>query len=384
MRIGIDCRTILNPAGGELAGIGHYTYYLVKNLLAQDKKNTYVLFFDFRMKDIKEFEQKNVEIVYFPFSQYKKFLPFAYSHVLAAAEIKSRNVDVYHAPANVIPMNYSRPSVLTIHDMAIYKHPEWFPGGQNFSIKTLVPSSIKKASRIIAVSQSTKKDIVQLMKVPAGNIDVVYEAGNQEKIPSEKDSAGIIKKYKINKNFVLYLGTLEIRKNIDRLIKAWEKVCESKPKKFAEWQLVIAGQKGFGFAENFNAIKSSKVGHKIRYIGYVPADDKNKLMKTASIFAFPSLYEGFGLPVIEAMAMGTPVLTSNVSSLPEVVGDSAVMVNPQKVEDIAKKLENMIGNKRLLYKIVQKGKLQIKKFSWKECAKKTLAVYDKVYKQTHK
>lgn len=384
MRIGIDCRTILNPKGGEKAGISHYTYYLVKNLLAIDKKNTYVLFFDYRMKDTSEFEQKNVEIDYFPFSQYKKFMPFAYSHLLISAELKSKKIDIYHAPANVVPMNYNRPTVLTIHDMAIYKHPSWFPTGQNFSVKVLVPSSIKRANKIIAVSNSTKRNLTQLMKVPANKTSVVYEAGFKEKLPTKTAINKTFRNHRLNDNFVLYLGTLEARKNIVRLIKAWEQIVENKPKKTADWQLVIAGQKGHKFSEVFKAIKNSKAGDKIRYLGYVSHQDKVVLMKEANAFAFPSLWEGFGLPILEAMHFGTPVLTSNVSSMPEVAGNAAVLVNPSKIDDISKGLEKMITSKSLLNRLSKQGKAQAKKFSWSKCARETLAVYKQTYKDSLK
>ena len=382
MRIGIDCRTILNPLAGEKAGVGHYTYYLVKNLLAIDKKNTYILFFDYKVDNTKEFNKKNVEIERFPFSQYKKFLPFAYSHLLTAAELKSKKLDVYHAPANVIPMNYNKPSVLTVHDMAIYKHPSWFPPGQNFSIRTLVPKSIKKAEKIIAVSKSTKKNIHQLMKVPQNKIKVIYEGGIREKQPTDKEIAKIKRKYKLQDNFILYVGTLEARKNIVRLIKAWEKVYETKPKKLENWQLVIAGQKGYKYSEVFKAIKYSKIGYKIRYLGYIPYKDKVVLMKAADVFTFPSLWEGFGLPILEAMCMGTPVLTSKVSSMPEVAGDAGILVNPIKIEEIKKGLLKMVLNKKALNSYTKKGRVQAKKFSWNKCAKQTLAVYKEVYKNT--
>ena len=160
MRIGIDCRTILNPKSGEQAGVGHYTYYLVKNLIKQDKKNKYVLFFDWRFKEFNEFKQKNVIIKNFPFSQYNKFLPFAYSHMLISASLVKASLDVFHSPISSLPLTYTKKSIITVHDLAIYKNPSWFPS-QIFSTKLLVPQSLRKADKIIAVSNSTKKDLQQ-------------------------------------------------------------------------------------------------------------------------------------------------------------------------------------------------------------------------------
>ena len=380
MKIGIDCRTILNPNGGERAGVGHYTYYLVKNLLKIDKTNDYVLFMDHRARGIRDFDQKNVKLKFFKFSEYKKYLPFYYSHLAIAKDIKQEELDVLHAPANVIPMKYNGPTVLTIHDMAIYKHPSWFPAGQKFSVNVLVPSSIKRAKKVIAVSQSTKKSIVTLMKTDPKKISVVYEAGEKSKQPTNKAINKTLKKFKLNENYIFSMGTLEVRKNVTRLIKAWEKICLKDPKKMAGWQLAIAGGKGYKFADVFKTIKTSKIGHKIRYIGYVSHEEKYALLKQAAVFAFPSLWEGFGLPVLEAMNTGTPVLTSRISSLPEVAGKAAVLVNPNKIDDISKGLEKLLKNKTTRTKYSKLGTTQTKKFTWQKTAQETLKIYLEVAK----
>ena len=168
MRIGIDCRTILNPDGGELAGTGHYIYYLVKYLLSLDQDNEYVLFFDSRFKNLGEFSGKNVKIRTFPFYQYKQYLPVAYSQMLVSAFLAKERLDLFHSPANIVPFFYLFPSVVTIHDLAIYKYPEFFSSGnitrQAFATKVLIPSTISRAKRIIAVSQNTKNDIIDLLE----------------------------------------------------------------------------------------------------------------------------------------------------------------------------------------------------------------------------
>lgn len=379
MRIGIDCRTILNPKGGERAGVGHYTYYLVKSLLKLDKKNEYILFMDHTAKNLQaEFTGKNVQVKFFKFSEYKRYLPFAYSHVLTASEIKKHKLDIFHAPANVIPLNYSGKSVVTIHDMAIYKHPEWFPAGQKLAINVLVPSSIKRAKRVIAVSNSTKKSILEKSKINPEKIKVIYEAGVTERQPTLKEQQQVLKHFGLKENFIFYVGTLEVRKNLVRLIKAWEKVWEESPQKFENWQLVLAGQKGFGFQEVYKTIKNSKICHKIRYIGYVTHVEKVALLKAASVFAFPSLWEGFGIPVLEAMQFGVPVLTSKISSLPEVAGKAAVLIDPMKINSIASGLDKLIKTKATKTKFSKLGREQVKKFSWAQVARETLQIYKSV------
>lgn len=381
MRIGIDCRTILSPEKGERAGVGHYTYYLVKGLLALDKKNTYVLFFDHRSPNLKEFQRRNSEIVIFKYSQHKKYLPYAYSHVFVSSVLKKAKLDIFHSPANVLPLQYSGPSVITFHDLAIYFHPEWFPPKQDFSIKVLVPKSLERANHIISVSQSTADDMQKLFKVPKKKITVVHEGIEKTKAPKKLAIHQVEKKHKIPGKYILYVGTLEPRKNIAGIIQAFDELACKFPKKYKDIQLVLAGAKGFEFQKNYEAIKNAKSG-KIRYIGYISAQDKIALMHGAMAFIFPSLYEGFGLPALEAMSYGIPVITSNVSSLPEVVGKAALTVKPESIKDIQAAIAKLVSRKATRDSLVKKGKIQARTFSWEKCAKATLAVYTQVYEET--
>lgn len=388
MRIGIDCRTILNPQGGEMAGIGHYTYYLVKSLLAADKKNQYVLLFDTRIIETREFEQKNVEIKFFPFYQYKKFMPIIYAQTLISAYLNKQKLDVYHNPANFIPLGYRKSSVITVHDLAIFRHPDWFPGSQlnkAWSKKVTVPSSIKRAQKIIAVSQSTKRDIIKLFRVPANRIEVIYEG--TEKIRdsrSENLSRGTRgirdskKKYGIKDKFILYVGTLEPRKNVVGLVKAFDAWQEKNQKIGKDYQLIIAGGKGWKFGQVFKAITAAKFGERIRYIGYIPPDHKWELMQEATVFVFPSLYEGFGLPVLEAMSFGAPVITSKVSSIPEITGQAAALINPRSANQLTDVLTKVLASAKLRQKMSSLGKKQARKFSWAKTARETIKVYREV------
>lgn len=377
MRIGIDCRTILNPAVGEKAGVGHYTYYLVKHLLKLDKRNRYVLFFDHRSTAVKEFQRKQVEIVRFPYSEYKKYLPYAYAHVLVSRVLQQAKLDVLHAPANVIPLQYNKPAVVTVHDLAIYQHPEWFPPKQDFSVKVLVPRSLAKAKRIIAVSQSTARDIQAQFHIPAERIQVVYEGYQPTKAPSKLAMHAVRKSFHLNEQYFLYVGTLEPRKNIGGMIAAFDALVRRKPKRYKNVQLVLAGAKGYQFMENYKAIQAVQAGS-IRYVGYVSERDKQALLHGALGFLFPSFYEGFGLPVVEAMAAGTPVITSQVSSLPEVAGKAALLINPRSALALQQAMEKMMLPKTRAA-LRKKGMQQAKRFSWEKCAKETLNIYASVY-----
>jgi len=378
MKIGIDCRTILNPKLGERAGVGHYTYYLVKNIIRCDKQNEYVLFFDWRFRDMKEFERKNVIVKNFPFSQYNKYLPFAYSHMLISAYLVKGGLDLFHSPISSLPLTYPKKSIITVHDLAIYKNPAWFPS-QIFSTKLLVPQSLRKADKIIAVSESTKKDLKQIFNIPAKKIKVIYEGATVEKIPVKNKGIDNLKRFKLWPKFILFVGTLTPRKNIVNLIRAYKQLLNMEPG-FAEYQLVLAGAKGYQNDKVFDEIKEQKLKKQIHYLGYITHNQKMELMKKATCFVFPSSYEGFGLPVAEAMALGTPVITSKASSLPEVAGKAALLVDPEYEQEIAKALKKALSDKKLRARMIEKGKKQVKLFSWEKCAKETVKVYESLGK----
>jgi glycosyltransferase involved in cell wall biosynthesis len=378
MRIGIDCRTILNPKIGERAGVGHYTYYLVKNLLKLDKKNEYVLYFDWRVQDTREFEEPNAILKHFPFSQYNKFLPFAYSHMLITAYLMKEGLDVFHSPITSLPLTYPKKSIVTVHDLAIYKNPGWFPS-QIFSTKLLVPQSLRKADKIIAVSESTKNDLKEIFNVPNKKIKVVHEGGVTNKIKVKNKSIDSLAKFKLWSNYIIFIGTLEPRKNVVTLLRAYKKVLDS-GERFRKCQLVLAGYKGYKNEEVFSEIRALRLSQQVKYIGYVTQNQKIELLKKACCFTFPSSYEGFGLPVLEAMALGTPVITSNISSMPEVAGKAALLVDPEKEQDIAKALKRILEDKKLQDNLRQKGLEQAKKFSWERCALETIKVYESLKK----
>lgn len=402
MKIGIDCRTILNPGFGEAAGVGHYTYYLVSNLLKLDKKNEYVLFFDNLLSKTAAEEviagALNVKLRFFPFHKYKHYLPFAFSHLLVASAIEKEKLDVFHSPAYALPLAYRGKSIVTVHDLAIYKNPKWFPKnfliGQSFSTKTLVPNSLKKANKIIAVSEHTKKDIIEIFKIKPEKVNVIYEGVEFRDVPGKREGTCGIEtelcfedlkvKYGLKNSYVLFLGTIEPRKNIAALAKAFCRLVNENKEFGDKYQLIIAGAKGWKHEKIFKEIEKCqdkiKMKNVIKHIGYVSAREKFTLMKDAVCFVFPSFYEGFGLPVLEALSLGVPTITSNKSSLPEIVGQAAVLIDPEKIEEIYDALKKILVDQKLRKELSEKGMAQAKKFNWRKCAEETLQVYEEVAK----
>lgn len=378
MRIGIDCRTILNPESGERAGVGHYTYNLVRALLDLDQENEYVLFFDYRtMREAAQtFDQANVRIRFFPFSSYGKFLPFAYSHLLVAAALYKERLDVLHAPANIMPLGYAKTTVVTLHDLAIYKHPEWFPM-QIFSTRLLVPQSLKKAKHIIAVSEATKTDLRELFNTPHNKVSVIPEAADTKLLPLHDSTDDIHAVYKLPTRYLLYIGTIEPRKNLNGLLQAWQRLQLNRPEVVKDVVLIFAGALGYGGQDFLPAVTRLKLKPTVKYLGYVPHNHKILLIRSAQAFIFPTFYEGFGLPVLEAMQIGTPVITTNTSSIKEVANKSALLVEPNDIDGMAEAMRKMLTDQEVRHQLITKGKQQAEKFSWERTARETLAVYRK-------
>jgi glycosyltransferase involved in cell wall biosynthesis len=395
-KIALDCRTILNPGFGEGAGVGHYTYYLVQHLLKINTENEFILFFDKQAgREIVQSlvnNQPRVQIRFFPFHEYRHYLPGFYSHLLISAVIAREQPDLLHIPGGVIPLSYPRKVVLTVHDLAIYKHPEYFPK-QTLSTKVLYPQSLKKAFHLIAPSQQTARDLEEIFKIKKEKISVIYEGVAPRQplfdvdiIAKEDviDLEDLEEKYKIKTPYFFFLGTIEPRKNIEFLVKAFSLLLEKNPS--LNIQLVLAGARGWKNERIFRTIEevNKKYASKdpvINYLGYVPHQDKWALFEKAIAFLYPSLYEGFGLPPLEAMAVGTPVITAATSSLLEVVGSGGILLDPQDLSGWVNHLEKILKDSEFRANLSKKAKERSSSFSWSKCAEETMELYQRLLRE---
>ncbi|EKE20082.1 MAG: glycosyl transferase, group 1 [uncultured bacterium] len=304
----------------------------------------------------------------------------AWTHTKFAWEIFKKKPEVLWIGLHNLPW-FRRPSlktVVTIHDLAFKFFPEYFTRKDLFKLNLLADHAIKKADKIIAISNSTKKDILKLYpEVSVEKISVVHHGFNaelfQKEIPLE-DSARILETYNLKpETYLLYIGAIQPRKNLEVLISAFEKIKESKP----ELKLVFAGEKAWMWEGVAKRIENSSFKKDIIITGKVPFCDMPVLLKNASIFVFPSLYEGFGIPVLEAFASGVPVICANNSSLPEVGGDASLYFEGNSATDLQEKIQSILESPALREELVKRGTERVKEFSWEKCAKSTLDIIKK-------
>ncbi|MBI3366483.1 glycosyltransferase family 4 protein [Candidatus Roizmanbacteria bacterium] len=277
-----------------------------------------------------------------------------------------KNIDVFFSPAHYAPRFCPVSSIITIHDLSYLYYPQDFLKKDLYQLKNWTKYSIQNAKKIIAVSKTTKKDIVRSYEIQEGKVEVVYN-GYERKVKSQKSKV----KTEYSKNpYILYVGTLQPRKNIATLIQAFAKFKKLYPK----FKLIIAGKKGWLYDQIFNEVSNLRFDRDIHFTDYVTDQQLTFLYKNAFCFVLPSFYEGFGIPILEAMSFGCPVISSFASSLPEVGNDACLYFNPTSVEDLLDKLKEVKENSKLRNDLIHKGKERVKEFSWKKCGEQTLSV----------
>ncbi len=292
-------------------------------------------------------------------------------------QLRRDDIDVFHSTYYPIPPMVDTKTVLTVHDVRLMRFPETYSRARYWFLKLAVPYSVKRADKIIADSDFTKEELVKLLGVPREKIAVVHPGANPRFKPiRDQTSLKRVKaKLSLPDRFVLFVGHLEPRKNLARLVEAFS-ILKSKTK--LPHKLVILGRESWGYEPVFEAAERHNECSDIVFTGYVDEDDLPLVYNLADALAFPSLYEGFGLPLLEAMACGVPVVTSKVSSLPEVAGKAAILVDPYNVEEIADGLAAVLEDEALRQALINKGLDRAKKFRWEEAAAQIIHAYEEV------
>ncbi len=371
LHIVIDARRIRD------FGIGTYIRSLVHALSGIDSTNHYTLISG--PADVRTLSglPENFRAAVYPHRDSEYLDNFMFPVYL-----RGLSPDLSHIPLNRVPLLMIRPYVVTIHDMANLMYEE---GRSDFRMqlrRIRFDRGLKRASRIIAVSEATKRDVERQLNVPPDRIRKVYNAPdpgflNRTSSAGSESQLRIMERYQINYPFLLYAGNIRRHKNVPRLVEAFAVVRDqlaSHPV-YKDLRLVIIGDTISQFPAVRQAVIKSRVEQVVRFLGFVPFETLRCFYEFAAAFVFPSRYEGFGLPPLEAMACGTPVVTSNVSSLPEVVGDAAVLVNPENVFDIARGIRDVLLNENLRNELIRRGREQVARFSWERTARQVLEIY---------
>lgn len=378
MRIGIDCRQFYDAHRNKGAGIERYIYHLVRALLKQDQLNDYVLFFhsDLSPETIHKVRLTHSRVKIVKFFPTTSLFPLWDSHWRFSRILKKEKLDLAVFPANTMPLFYARPSLLVVHDVAIYKHPEWFPERQWFSTKIVVPASLRKARTIVTVSKNTKEDLLQTFKLPANKIKVIYPGVIVKEGYLEAEVRKVRLKFDVQGDYALFVGTIEPRKNILNLVKAFSNyIFENEESAIS---LVLAGVRGWKFQPIFQILQEINgrlAGSRIKYIGQVSNRERNILIKNSRLFVFPSYYEGFGFPILEAMSLGAPVITGNNSSLKEIASGAAYLVDPDSPNEIRRAIKQVLTDKYLRQQLIRQGRERAQGFIWA----KTAAEFKKLF-----
>jgi len=300
--------------------------------------------------------------------------------VLLPLRAQQARLDVLHLPAHRAPLVCAVPMVVTFLDLTPLRYPETFNVWSRYYSRVTFPVIVRRAERIIAISENTKRDLEVLLGVPSEKITVIY-LGSRAGLHPVQDRDTVertLRDYGLERPFILHVGTLEPRKNIPRLLQAFSHLCAATA---VAHTLVFVGRPGWQYQGIFDTIKVLGLSDKVRMVGYIPVDALACLYSAADVLAYPSLYEGFGLPVLEAMACGCPVVTSNVSSLPEVAGDAAVMVDPTDVRQLAEAIYRVISDHDLAARMRHRGVERAQLFTWERTAARTVDVYHQAAKQ---
>jgi glycosyltransferase involved in cell wall biosynthesis len=368
MRIGIDARIVHYARGG----ICNYTLRLLKALAAIDVDTAYYVLHSRKEKD-------HASLIPGPnFSPVACWTP---SHNrlerwALGVEVARLGLDLLHTTDFIPPAFGYRRSVITVHDLTFFHYPQFLTAESRRYYNRQIGWAVRRAGHILADSYATKSDLASMLDVPSDRVTVVHLAADPAFRPlADAEIAPVVARYGLEPGFLLCVGTLEPRKNLPRLFRAYRQLLDAKT---TCAPLVLVGGKGWLYDEIFERVQELRLTEYVRFLQHVTDADLPALYNAAGVLTTPSFYEGFGLPALEAMACGTPVVVANRSSLPEVVGEAGLLIDPDDVDDIAQALARVLTDGPLRSRMRELGLAQAARFSWERTARETLAVYQKV------
>ncbi|GAB4344544.1 MAG: glycosyltransferase family 1 protein [Candidatus Abyssubacteria bacterium] len=378
MRIGIDATPITNRSG-----TGYYTQKLIEFLGRVDGENEYVLFCPSGYREHLEhramFEYPNMHVV--EVREAGQAAQAAWRQFVLPRQMKRFSLEVFHFPSFISSLMARAPSVLTIHDLCFSLYPETFSAPKRYYYRYVIPRSARRCAFIIADSDSTRDDILKYLHRDGETVRTVYLGVDPVRfyhVTDRTERERVRRRYDLPDHYILYIGTLEPRKNIVRLIRAFNYGVVSKG---LPHHLVIAGRKGWLFEEIFVEVRALNLSGRVHFPGFVERSDLAVVYSMARAFAYPSLYEGFGLPCLEAMSCGTPVTASNTSSLPEILGEDALLVDPLSVDSIAGALQRLCSDEACHKDLSERGPRRASRYSWMTTARQTAEIYARTLRE---
>lgn len=365
-----------------------YAINLLNNLLDIDRKNKYVLFFNSFKKpkiNLSKFEKyENVSVKKFNYPN--KVLNFLFWYFnWPKIDKLIGGADVIFFP-NIIFSAWSKKTkaVFTVHDLSFERRPETFSLKRRLWHVFINPKKLcRKADRIISVSDSTKNDLREIYRIPEAKIKTIYSGISENFKVIDRNNQKLVEvksKYNLPYKFILYLGTIEPRKNIIGIVRAYNQLRKINHTELNKYKMVIAGASGWKQERIFKEIKNSSFKNDIIFSGFIDDEDKPAVYNLSSLFIYPSFFEGFGFPPLEAMACGAPAITSNNSSFPEITGSAGIMIDPDRPDEIFQAMKNILSDKNLRENLIKKGLERAKKFNWQKTAREFLEVLDKKYR----
>ncbi|MBI5300776.1 MAG: glycosyltransferase family 4 protein [Chloroflexi bacterium] len=368
MRIGIDVTAL--PT--QLFGAGNYIVNLTQTLIRMDPANDYLIFSKPRQIELfagrghAQVVRVNLPTRYHRIAWEQTFFPLL---------IRRYRLDVVHSPHYTMPVVAPCAKVVTFHDMTFFLHPEAHLFYKLIFFRGMIPVSSRYADALIAISQNTRADMLRLLPVnPTKLFTIPYGIAPIFRPMPKADQEAALRKYDLPVQFILYVGNLEPRKNLPMLLRAFAALV----RRGLPHSLVLAGSRGWMDEEVFATLRELNLGHRVFLPGYIPQAELPALYSAASLFVYASRYEGFGLPVLEAMACGAPVITSNVASMPEIAGDAGVLVQPDDQAGLTDAMARVLSDQELRARLAREGLARSKIFSWERAAEETLAVYARV------
>ena len=378
MHVVLDARYI----AGRQSGVGTYVQRLIGGLATIDARNHYTCIVAADGPGL-PVSQKNVTAWTTRVSFEDHLRGDLWLLVHLPLRLRKVGTDIYHGPAVFLPhVKLGYRTVVTIHDLVSFLFPETVPRKYSLYMRLMTRLATRSADRIIAVSEATKADLVRMLRVPAGKIVVIHEAVGPEfaRPLAPGAAAAVARRYGLRTPYCLFVGNLEPRKNLPRLIEAFAEVRRRLAGSVRPPQLVLAGTRAWLHDGIFQAVETHGLGGDVVFMDYVPIADLPALYAGATCFVFPSLYEGFGLPVLEAMAAGAPVVAARAGSIPEVAGDAALLVDAAGAGELATALETLLTDPALRERLVARGRARAAQFDWETVARQTLAVYEAAHR----